>query len=135
MIYIDLLIVHFWSARQKYLEPYRGVIARGLSQSWNWIEFRRSLENFPIDQQHTAQFKNSYFAKEFCVESIAFSSLLFGCIDNAATMIASFDGRFDVDSEVHIRRSDCVEHRSSKCIVESFSRGKTSELNHFFPIS
>ena len=78
-----------------------------------------SLVNFPKDQL-TAKFTNSYFAKEFYVESIKFSFPLFVCIDNAATMIAAFDGRFDVDREVDIRKSDRVEHRSSTCIVESF---------------
>ena len=48
-----------------------------------------------------------------------------------ATMIAAFGGRFDVDREVNIRKSSCVEHRLSTCIVDSFSSGKISELDHF----
>ena len=76
------------------------------------------------------QLTYSYFAKEFCVESTTFSSPLFVCTDNAATMIAAFDDRFDVDREVDIHRSGYVEHRLSICIVDSFNRGKISELDH-----
>ena len=46
--------------------------------------------------------------RDFCVESTAFSSASFVCTDDAATMTAAFDWRFDVDREVDIRRSGCV---------------------------
>ena len=72
-----------------------------------------------------------FFLWDFCVESTAFFSLLFMCADDAATMTAAFDGRFDADREVDIRRSGCVQHRLYPCIVDSFIRGKISELGHF----
>ena len=122
-------IVDFWSARQTYLLPYGGIIACGLDQNWKWITFPLSLLNIDSNQSHTAQFTNSFFAREFLVESSTFSSPLFVCTDNAATMIAAFDGRFDTDTEIH--RSGCTEHRLSTCITDSFSRGVISELDQF----
>ena len=51
------------------------------------------------------------------------------CTDDAATMTAAFDGRFDTNTEIH--RSGCSEHRLSTCSTDSFSRGVISELDQF----
>ena len=122
-------IVDFWSARQTYLLPYGGIIAFGLDQNWEWITFPLSIINIDNNESHTAQFTHSFFVRAFLAESTTFSSPLFVCIDNAATMMAGFDGRFDTDTEIH--RSGCTEHRLSTCITDSFSRGVISELDQF----
>lgn len=54
-------IVDFWSARQKYLLPYGGIIACGLDQNWEWITFPLSLINIDSSQSHTAQFTQSLY--------------------------------------------------------------------------
>ena len=91
-------IVDFWSARQTYLLPYGGIIACGLDQSWEWITFPLSIIDIDKNESHIAQFTHSFFVREFLVESTTFSSPLFVCTDNAATMKAAFDGRFDTDT-------------------------------------
>ena len=122
-------IVDFLSARQTYLLPYGGIIACGLDQSWEWITFPLSIIDIDKNESHTAQFTHSFFVREFLVESTTFSSPLFVCTDNAATMKAAFDGRFDTDTE--IIRSGCTERRLSTCITDSFSRGVNFELHQF----
>ena len=122
-------IVDFWSARQTYLLPYGGIIACGLDQSWEWITFPLSITIIDKNESHTAQFTHSFFVREFHVESTTFSSPLFVCTENAATMKAAFDGRFDTDTE--IIRSGCTEHRLSTCITDSFSRDVNFELDQF----
>ena len=93
-------IVDFWSARQTYLLPYGGIIACGLDQNWEWITFSLSIIDIDNNESHTAQFTYSFFVQEFFVESTTFSSLLFVCTDNAATMKAAFAGRFDTDTGI-----------------------------------
>ncbi|KAH9503610.1 hypothetical protein Btru_066970 [Bulinus truncatus] len=122
-------IVDFWSARQTYLLPYGGIIACGLDHNWEWITFPLSLINIDGNQSHIAQCTHTFFEREFLVESTTFSNPLFVCTDNAATMIAAFNGRFDTDTE--IRRSGCIEHMLSTCITDSFRRGVISELDQF----
>ena len=63
---------------------------------------------------------NSFFVHEFLVESTTFSSPLFVCTDNVATMRAAFEGGFDTNSETI--RSGYTEHRLSTCNTVSFSR-------------
>ena len=109
--------------------PYGGIIACGLDQSWKWITFPLSIIDIDKNESHSAQFTHSFFVREFLVESTTFSSPLFVCTDNAATMKAAFDGRFDTDTE--IIRSGCTEHRLSTCITDSFSRGVNFELDQF----
>ena len=111
-------IVAFWSTRQTYLLPYGGIIACGLDQNWEWITFPPSIINIDNNKSHIAQFTHSFFVREFLVELTTFSSPLLLCTDNAATMTAAFDGRFDIDTEIH--RSGCTEHRLSICITDSF---------------
>ena len=96
--------------------PYEGIIACGLDQNWEWITFPLSLLLLS-------------YVQEFIVESTTFSSPLFVCTNNAATMKAAFDGSFDIDIE--IIRSGCTEHRLSTCINDSFRRGVNFELNQF----
>ena len=91
-------IVDFWSARQTYLLPYGGIIACGLDQNWKWITFPLSIINIDNNESHTAQFTHSFFVRKFLVESTTFSSPLFVCTNNAPTMTAAFDGRFDTDT-------------------------------------
>ena len=109
--------------------PYGGIIACGLDQNWQWITFPLSIIDIDKNESHTAQFTYSFFVQEFLVESTTFSSPLFVCTDNAATMKAAFDGRFDTDTE--IIRSGCTEHRLPTCINDSFRRGVNFELDQF----
>ena len=110
--------------------PYGGIIACGLDQNWQWITFPPlSIIDIDKNESHTAQFTYSFFVQEFLVESTTFSSPLFVCTDNAATMKAAFDGRFDTDTE--IIRSGCTEHRLSICINDGFRRGVNFELDQF----
>ena len=122
-------IIDFWSARQTYLLSYGGNIACGLDQNWEWISFPLSIIDIDNNESHTAQFTHGFFVCEFLAESTTFSSPLFVCTDNAATMKAAFDGRFDTDTAIH--RSGCTEHRLSTCITDSFSRGVIYELDQF----
>ena len=122
-------IVDFWSARQTYLLLYGGIIACGLDQNWEWITFPLSIINIDNNESRTAQFTQSFFVREFLVETTTFSIPLFVCTDNAAIMTAAFDGRFDTDTQIH--RSGCTEDRLSTCITDSFKRGVISELDHF----
>ena len=108
---------------------YGGIIACGLDQNWEWITFPLSIVNIDNNNFHTAQFTYSFFVREFLVESTTFSSPLFLCTDNAATMTAAFDGRFDIGTQIH--RSGCTEHRLLTCSTDSFTRGVISELYHF----
>ena len=109
--------------------PYERNIACGLDQSWEWITFPLSIIDIDNNESHIAQFTHSFFVREFLVESTTFFSPLFVCTDNVATMKAAFDGRFDTDTE--IIQSGCTEHRLSKCITDSFSRGLNIELDQF----
>ena len=122
-------IVDFWSAIQTYLLPYGGIIACGLDQNWEWITFPLSIIDIDDNESDTAQFTYSFFVQEFLVESTTFFSPLLVCTDNAATMKAAFDGRFDTDTE--IIRSGCTEHRLSTCINDSFRRGVNFDLDQF----
>ena len=80
--------------------PCGGIIACGLDQNWETITFPLSIIDIDNNESHTAQFTYSYFVQEFLVESTTFSSPFFVCADNAATMKAAFDGRFDTNTEI-----------------------------------
>ena len=122
-------IADFWSARQTYLLLYGGIIACGLDQNWQWITFPLFIINIDNNESHITQFTHSFFVREFLVESTTFSSPLFACTDNAATMTTAFDGCFDTDTQIY--RSGCTEDRLSTCITDSFKRGVMFELDHF----
>ena len=109
--------------------PYGGIIAYELDQSWDWITFPLSIIDIDNNESHTTKFTHSFFVRKFLVKSTIFSSPLFVCTDNAATMKAAFDRRFDTDTE--IIRSGCTEHKLSICITDSFSRGLNIKLHQF----
>ena len=109
--------------------PYGGIIACGLDQNWEWITFPLSIINIDNNKSHIVQLTHSFFVHEFLVELTTFSSPLFVCTHNEATMTAAFDGLFDTDRQIH--RFGCTEQRLSTCITDSFKRGVIFELDHF----
>ena len=72
--------------------PYGGVIACRLNQSWDWIAFPLSVCKLSKDSETYAAIYEQFFAKEYCVESTAFSCPLFVCTDNAVTILQPLTG-------------------------------------------
>lgn len=119
-------IIDFWSARQIYYRSYGGILATGIDSKWQWFSFPVSFFDVSHEQPHTAEFIFSQFDQRFCSD-ISFSNPLFVCTDNAASMIAAFDGRFF--NSTHVYRSACVEHRLSTCVSDSFKAGLNEEMD------
>ena len=119
-------IIDFWSARQVYYRSYGAILATGIDSNWHWFSFPVSFFDIAHNQSHTAEFIFSQFDQNFC-SSNSFANPLFVCTDNAASMIAAFDGRFR--NSTHIYRMPCVEHRLSTCINDSFKTGINKDVD------
>ena len=107
----------------------------GLDKEWNWISFPLLLDELRTDIKHDNKFTFSWYEKSLFSDKICRSAPIAVTTDNENKMLATFDGRNELNAPVY--RYGCVEHALSTCIDHVFEGTKSEarkvddKLSHF----